>query len=52
VAERLAATRRKLEPLGIQIAELTRAWDTTAWPHANKGFFQFREIIPGLVKLP
>jgi deoxyribodipyrimidine photo-lyase len=51
-AERLAATRRKLEPLGVQIAELTRAWDTTAWPHANKGFFQFREVIPALVKLP
>jgi deoxyribodipyrimidine photo-lyase len=52
VAERLAAARRKLEPLGVQIAELPRAWDTTAWPHATKGFFQFREVVPALVRLP
>jgi deoxyribodipyrimidine photo-lyase len=51
VAERLAAARRKLEPLGVQIAELPRAWDTTAWPHATKGFFQFREVVPELVRL-
>ena len=52
VAERLAAARRKLEPMGIRIAELTRAWDRAAWPHATKGFFQFREVIPALIRLP
>ena len=50
VAERLAAARRKLEPMGIALAELTRPWDTTAWPHATKGFFQFRDVIPALVR--
>jgi deoxyribodipyrimidine photo-lyase len=50
VSERLAAARRKLEPAGLRLVEVRRAWDEMAWPHATKGFFQFRDVIPQLVR--
>jgi len=51
VAERLAAAFRKLEPMGVHLAVVQRRWDETAWPHATKGFFQFRDVIPKLARL-
>lgn len=29
-----------------QLLRITRAWDTTLWPHADKGFFKFRQCLP------
>jgi deoxyribodipyrimidine photo-lyase len=51
VSERLAAAFRKLEPMGVHLAVVQRPWDETAWPHATKGFFQFRDVIPKMVRL-
>jgi deoxyribodipyrimidine photo-lyase len=28
---------------------IRRAWDETAFPHATRGFFQFRAAIPALL---
>jgi deoxyribodipyrimidine photo-lyase len=38
---------------GVQLIRLRRAWDEYSWPHANKGFFQFKSsAIPGLLSVP
>ncbi len=35
---------------GPQIHWQRRAWDSAAWPHAKRGFFQFREQIASLLR--
>ena len=48
-----AAAFAALEPAlareGLRIVRVRRAYDSLAWPHATRGFFQFREKIPLLV---
>lgn len=48
--ERLEAVRGALAGEGVDLVTVRRAWDGRAWPHASKGFFPFRERIPGLVR--
>ena len=36
---------------GITLRPLLRRWDELAWPHAKRGFYQFRKVIPRLVEL-
>jgi len=50
VAERLVELRPVLAAEGIALITVRRRWDGTAWPHASRGFFPFRERIPALVR--
>lgn len=50
VADRLAALTPLLADAGIALVQIRRPWDTQFWPHANKGFFAFKEQIPGLLR--
>jgi deoxyribodipyrimidine photo-lyase len=34
----------------VVLTTVQRRWDTLAWPHAARGFFPFRERIPGLLR--
>jgi deoxyribodipyrimidine photo-lyase len=38
-----------LKAAGIPLVQLRRAWDSTAWPEASKGFFKFKSVIPRLL---
>jgi deoxyribodipyrimidine photo-lyase len=49
VADRLAALAALLAARGMRLMPLRRPWDSAAWPHATRGFFQFRGVIPALV---
>lgn len=48
-AERLAAAREALAAAGVALIEVRRDWDTSAWPHATKGFFKVKKQIPALI---
>jgi hypothetical protein len=50
VHERLAQLLPALASEGIASVTVRRRWDGVAWPHASRGFFPFREEIPGLVR--
>jgi len=43
------ALARDLQIQGIQLVMDLRRWDAVAWPHATKGFFQFREKTAALL---
>ena len=49
VAERLAAAREGLDRYGIRLLQLRRAYDSTSWPHANRGYFKLKQQIPGIL---
>jgi deoxyribodipyrimidine photo-lyase len=49
VADRLADMAQSLAAHGIRLIPVRRAWDSRAWPHATRGFFQFRNHIPALL---
>lgn len=49
VADRLALMGRALAAAGIRMVPILRPWDAAAWPHAQRGFFQFRKHIPALL---
>jgi len=36
---------------GLPLVTVLREWDARAWPHATRGFFPFRERIPGLLRM-
>jgi deoxyribodipyrimidine photo-lyase len=38
-----------LDQQKLPMAYVCRDWDKAAYPHASKGFFQFKEKIPALV---
>jgi deoxyribodipyrimidine photo-lyase len=46
-AAALAPLRPALAERGIALHLVRRDWDSLCWPHATKGFFAFRERIPG-----
>jgi len=48
-ATMLAALTAHLAADGIALVSVRRDWDTAAWPHAQRGFFAFREKIPALL---
>ncbi len=50
VRERLDLLRARLGAEGVALVTVRRRWDGRAWPHASRGFFPFRERIPGLVR--
>jgi len=49
-ADALAAARAEAAAQGVTIETTLRGWDARAWPHATRGFFPFKERIPGLVR--
>lgn len=50
VQERLGALQAPLDAEGVGLVTVRRRWDSRAWPFASRGFFPFRERIPGLVR--
>jgi deoxyribodipyrimidine photo-lyase len=50
VATALANAQPDLTGAGITIVQARRAFDTTAWPHATKGFFAMKKGIPLILK--
>ncbi len=45
-AEALDPLSERLSEHGVALITALRRWDQLAWPHATRGFFQFREKIP------
>ncbi len=50
VHERMMALEPALASESVTLVAVRRDWDRLAWPHATRGFFPFREKIPGLVR--
>jgi deoxyribodipyrimidine photo-lyase len=50
VQERMLALEAALASESVALVPVRRTWDGLAWPHASRGFFPFRERIPGLVR--
>ena len=46
----LTEPAKKLHIQGIPMQPVLSEWDQLAWPHATKGFFQFRARIPELLR--
>ncbi len=49
VADRIALMQQACAAAGIRLVPVRRGWDSRAWPHATRGFFQFKAHIPALV---
>ena len=49
VADRIALMQKACAAAGLRMVQIRRPWDSRAWPHATRGFFQFKGHIPGLV---
>lgn len=49
-AEALQALSEALAAEGIALVPALRDWDRLAWPHATRGFFQFRAKIPAILR--
>jgi deoxyribodipyrimidine photo-lyase len=49
VADALSAIEPALADAGLPLIRVRREWDSAFWPHATKGFFPFKERIPGLL---
>lgn len=50
VADALQEITLALASEGIQLVQVRRNWDTHLWPHANKGFFPFKEKLPATLQ--
>jgi deoxyribodipyrimidine photo-lyase len=50
VADVLARLGPRLASEGIALSSVRCDWDSRFWPHATKGFFPFKERIPGLLQ--
>ncbi len=50
VADTLSVLEQGLKDAGISLHRVRRAWDSTAWPNATKGFFPFKKKIPALLE--
>ena len=50
-ADGLAALRSALDEKGLALHIMRRDWDSHFWPHATKGFFPFKEKIPGGLRM-
>ncbi|MCG6122073.1 MAG: deoxyribodipyrimidine photolyase [Microvirga sp.] len=48
-AEALSRLEPALAEEGVRLVRVMRPFDARAWPHATRGFFQFRERIPVLI---
>ena len=49
VADALSAIEPVLVAAGLPLVRVRREWDSTFWPQATKGYFPFKERIPGLL---
>ena len=49
LADALAAIEPALVAAGLSLHRRRRRWDTAFWPHAQKGFFPFKERIPAIL---
>ncbi len=49
VADRIALMQQACTAAGIRMVPFRRSWDSRAWPHATRGFFQFKAHIPALL---
>ena len=43
------AVVRATQGQDVEFIEITRAWDLQSWPHATKGYFKFKEVIPSIL---
>lgn len=50
IADRLAALTLALSQEGIEMVQIRRVEDTSAWPYATKGFFGLKDKIPHLIR--
>ena len=50
VADVLARVRPELTDNGIALVQVRRTWDSQFWPHANKGYFAFKERMPTVLQ--
>lgn len=50
LADGLRRLETELGESGIALQRVRTAWDAQAWPHATKGFFPFKQNIPGLLE--
>ncbi|MEM8984042.1 MAG: FAD-binding domain-containing protein [Pseudomonadota bacterium] len=50
-ADCLDGVVERLAEHDVHLANPLRRWDEAAWPHATRGFFPFRKIIPDLLVL-
>lgn len=49
VATKLAAAQDVLREAGIELHQQQRPYDTITWPHATKGFFKLKKMIPNIL---
>lgn len=49
VADAIADLTLVLAQQGITLVTIRREWDSRFWPHAKKGFFNFKERMPALL---
>jgi deoxyribodipyrimidine photo-lyase len=50
IAEQLVQLAPALQAEGIELIQLRRRFDSSAWPHGTKGFFAMKEKIPEFVE--
>lgn len=50
MADRLAALTSSLSHEGIEMVQIRRVDDTSAWAYATKGFFGLKDKIPHLIR--
>ena len=48
-AELLQNASEKLDRYGIELLPLRRPYDSTAWPHAQRGYFKLKKQIPSIL---
>lgn len=49
VTTKLAALQATLAIEGIRLCQVRRPYDTHTWPHATKGFFKLKKMIPTIL---
>jgi deoxyribodipyrimidine photo-lyase len=49
-ATALTAARLDLTAAGIRLVQVRRPFDTIAWPHATKGFFAMKKVVPSVLE--
>jgi deoxyribodipyrimidine photo-lyase len=50
VADAVRAITPAVTGAGIALCQVRRPWDNRFWPHAKKGYFQFKERIPEILR--
>lgn len=46
IAEKLEETREELSKDNIHLVQILRDYDAMTWPHATKGFFKLKKMMP------